>query len=191
LLDYLPWTEADLGTVERALKRYEIMGLEASYDLEKSEEGIVTLSYADPKASGTLIVIFEIHKLKRTDTDLRAHWVVQLQSVGGPDQKLTLADFCARQGRKGCAGRICGARHLRYGGQRLLAQIVGVRAGPASGLAPLSSQQSVPLLGEPLQFLALLGDAVGCERLVGRTGAGGRLFDELVEVVPQDGDPAV
>ena len=87
--DYLPWTEADLGSVERSLKRYKTMGLEASCDLEKSGAGIVALSYVDTKVAGAPIVIFEIHKLKRTDTDLRAHWVVQLQSVGGKRQTMT------------------------------------------------------------------------------------------------------
>jgi hypothetical protein len=88
LPDYLPWTEADLGSVERALKRFKALGLEASADIERSGEGIVTLSQVDTKIADAPIVIFEIHKLKRTDTDLRAHWVVQVQSVSGRQQAL-------------------------------------------------------------------------------------------------------
>jgi hypothetical protein len=83
LPEYLPWTEADLGHIERALKRYRTMDLEASSDIERSGRGIVTLSQVDPKVPNADIVIFEIHKLRRTDTDLRAHWVVQILSVGG------------------------------------------------------------------------------------------------------------
>ncbi len=87
--DYLPWTDAELANVERALKRYLALGLEGSYDLERSGQGIVTLSHVDVKVPNAPIVIFEIHKLKRTDSDLRAHWVVQLQSVSGVKQALT------------------------------------------------------------------------------------------------------
>ena len=87
--DYLPWTEAELGNIERALKRYKTLGMEASADIGRSGQGVVTLSQADPKVPDAPIIIFEIHKLKRTDTDLRAHWVAQLQSVGGTDQGLT------------------------------------------------------------------------------------------------------
>ena len=86
--DYLPWTEAELGHVERALKRYKTLGLEASCDIDRSGQGIVTLSQVDIKVPDAPIIIFEIHKLKRTDTDLRAHWVVQIQSVSGSMQTL-------------------------------------------------------------------------------------------------------
>lgn len=84
--DYLPWTEPELGNIERALKRYKTLGMEASADIGRSGQGVVTLSQVDTKVPDAPIIIFEIHKLKRTDTDLRAHWVVQLQSVGGKDQ---------------------------------------------------------------------------------------------------------
>lgn len=87
--DYLHWTEAELGHVERALKRYRTLGLEASCDIEQSGQGIVILSQADPKRPDAPLVIFEIHKLRRADTDLRAHWVVQIQSVTGEEQTLT------------------------------------------------------------------------------------------------------
>lgn len=86
--EYLPWTEADLGHVERALKRYRTMDLEASCDIERSGQGVVILLQVDPKVPNADIVIFEVHKLRRTDTDLRAHWVVQLQSVGGKTKTL-------------------------------------------------------------------------------------------------------
>jgi hypothetical protein len=88
LPDYLPWTEIELGNVERALKRYRTLGLEASTDIGRSGQGVVTLSQVDTKVPDAAIIIFEIHKLKRTDTDLRAHWVVQIQSVGGRNQEL-------------------------------------------------------------------------------------------------------
>lgn len=87
--DYLAWTAAELGHVERALKRYESLGLEGRCDIDKSGEGIVTLSQIDGRIPDAPIIIFEIHKLKRTDTGLRAHWVVQLQSVSGRKQALT------------------------------------------------------------------------------------------------------
>jgi hypothetical protein len=90
LPEYLPWTEADLGHIERAVKRYRTLGLEASADLEKSGQGIVALSYVDPKIADAPIVTFEIHKLKRTDSGSRAHWVVQTQSIDGRTQALTL-----------------------------------------------------------------------------------------------------
>jgi hypothetical protein len=88
LPDYLPWTEADLGAVERAVKRYKSIGLEASAIIEKCGEGIASFSYVDPRTPNAAIVIFEIHKLKRTDTALRAHWVVELQTVTGRRQTL-------------------------------------------------------------------------------------------------------
>lgn len=86
--DNLPWTEAELGNVERAVKRYRALGLEASRDIDRCGQGVVTLSQVDVKVPDAPIVIFEIHKLKRTDTDLRAHWVVQIQSVSGKKQEL-------------------------------------------------------------------------------------------------------
>jgi hypothetical protein len=89
LPEYLPWTEADLGHIERALKRYKTLGLEASADLEKSGQGIVVLSYVDPKIPDAPLVMFEIHKLKRTDTRLRVHWVTQIRSIDGRTQALT------------------------------------------------------------------------------------------------------
>jgi hypothetical protein len=88
LPDYLPWTEAELGHVERALKRYKTLGLEASCDIDRSGQGIVTLSLVDIKLPDAPIIIYEIHKLKRTDTELRNHWVVQIQSVSGKQQVL-------------------------------------------------------------------------------------------------------
>lgn len=89
MADYLPWTEAELGNVERAVKRYRTLGREASCDLERSGQGIVVVSQAETRAPNPSIIIFEIHKLKRTDSEYRAHWVVQLQSVGGVGQTLT------------------------------------------------------------------------------------------------------
>jgi hypothetical protein len=89
LPDYLPWTDAELGNIERALKRYKTLGMEASADISRSEQGVVTLSQVDTKVPDAPIIIFEIHKLKRTDTALRSHFVVQLQSVGGSDQGMT------------------------------------------------------------------------------------------------------
>jgi hypothetical protein len=88
LPDYLPWTEAELGNVERALKRYKTLGLEGSCDISRSGHGVVTLSHVDTKVANAPIVIFEVHKLQRTDSDLRSHWVVQLQSVSGKNQEL-------------------------------------------------------------------------------------------------------
>lgn len=72
------------------MKRYRTLGLEASGDVGKSGQGIVILSQIDPKVENPPIIIFEIHKLKRTDTVLRAHWVVQIQSVGGRTQALKM-----------------------------------------------------------------------------------------------------
>ena len=55
----------------------------------RAAEGVVTLSQVNVRSPDAAIVIFEIHKLKRNDTDLRAHWVVQIQSVSGRKQTLT------------------------------------------------------------------------------------------------------
>ncbi len=81
--DYLPWTPAELGSIERALKRFKALGFEASADVSRGGQGLVTLSQADSRIPDAAIVIFEMHKLKRTDSDVRAHFVVQIQSVGG------------------------------------------------------------------------------------------------------------
>jgi hypothetical protein len=89
LPEYLPWSEADLGHIDRALKRYKSMGIEGSADFGKGGQGIVVVSTLDPKTPNALIVIFEMHKLKRTDTDLRAHFAVQIQTVAGKRQTLT------------------------------------------------------------------------------------------------------
>lgn len=80
---YLPWTDADLTNIERALKRYRILGLEANFDGERSREGVVTLSQIDPRVMDAPIIMFEIHKFARSDHPERLHWVVQLQSIGG------------------------------------------------------------------------------------------------------------
>ena len=82
---YLSWTDPDLANIERALKRYRTMGLEASFDTERAREGVVTLSQVDPRPADAPIVTFEIHKFARSDHPERLHWVVQLQSIGGRD----------------------------------------------------------------------------------------------------------
>ncbi len=84
----LPWTQADLASVERALKRYKTAGLQASCDLDRRDEGIVSISQLDPRRPNAPIVIFEIHKLARSDRSEQAHWVVQIMSIGGADQVL-------------------------------------------------------------------------------------------------------
>ena len=82
---YLAWTDPDMGNIERALKRYRTMGLEASFDTQRAADGVVTLSQVDPRSVDAPIVTFEIHKLERSDKPNRQHWVVQLQSIGGKD----------------------------------------------------------------------------------------------------------
>jgi len=82
---YLAWTDPDMGNIERALKRYRTMGLEASFDTQRAAEGVVTLSQVDPRSADAPIVTFEIHKFERSDKQNRHHWVVQLQSIGGRD----------------------------------------------------------------------------------------------------------
>ena len=44
---YLPWTDPDMGNIERALTRYRTLGLEASFDAQRAYEGVVTLSQVD------------------------------------------------------------------------------------------------------------------------------------------------
>lgn len=85
---YLPWADADMGSIERALKRYKTAGLEASFDIDRCDEGIVTISQADTSITDAPIVIFEIHKLERVDLPERTHWVVQIQSIDGKSQAL-------------------------------------------------------------------------------------------------------
>ena len=86
---YLPWTDDDMAAVERALKRYKMAGLEASFDIGKFAEGIVSVSQVDPRVRDAPIAIFEIHKLARKDVTNRTHWVVQTQSIDGQSQALT------------------------------------------------------------------------------------------------------
>ncbi len=85
---YLPWTESDLACIERALKRYRMAGLEASFDIGRLADGIVSISQVDPHVRDAPIVVFEIHKLARSDSPARAHWVVQIQSIDGSTQAL-------------------------------------------------------------------------------------------------------
>ena len=82
---YLPWNDPDMANVERALKRYRTMGLEASVDSDRAPEGVVTLSQVDPRIPEAPIVTFEMHKFARSDHPERLHWVAQLQSIGGRD----------------------------------------------------------------------------------------------------------
>lgn len=82
---YVSWTDTDMANIARALKRYRTLGLEASFDSERSYEGVVTLSQFDPRGAHAPIVTFEIHKFARSDHPERQHWVVQLQSIGGRD----------------------------------------------------------------------------------------------------------
>jgi hypothetical protein len=86
LPNYLPWTESDLTGIERALKRYRTAGLEAACDFSRLDDGIVSLSQVDLGRPDASIVVFEVHKLARADSAQRAHWVVQLMSIGGPEQ---------------------------------------------------------------------------------------------------------
>ena len=86
--NYLPWTDSDLESIERALKRYKTAGREASFDLDRHAEGVVTVSQVDPTTADAPIVIFEIHKFERTGSTGRAHFVVQVQSIDGKSQAL-------------------------------------------------------------------------------------------------------
>jgi len=82
---YLPWDDPDFANIERALKRYRTMGLEASVDHGRALEGVVTMSQVDPRIPEAPIVTFEMHKFARSDLPDRLHWVVQLHSIGGRD----------------------------------------------------------------------------------------------------------
>jgi hypothetical protein len=86
---YLTWTHADLDNVERAVKRYKTAGFQASVDVARLNEGIVSLSQVDPRREDATIVTFEIHKFARSDRPGRTHWVIQIQTLG-PDQVLQL-----------------------------------------------------------------------------------------------------
>ena len=88
MLRYLPWNDTDLETVERALKRYRSVGLEASFNLDRYEEGIVTISQIDTRVIDAPLVMFDIHKLERPATEGRVHWVVQTRSIDGKTQAL-------------------------------------------------------------------------------------------------------
>ena len=70
-----------MANIERALKRYRTMGLEASFDTERAYQGVVTLSQIDPRIPDAPIITLEIHKFVRSDRPERLHWVVQIQSI--------------------------------------------------------------------------------------------------------------
>ena len=84
---YLTWSHSDLDNVERALRRYKSAGFQASVDIDRAQEGIVSVSQVDPNKDDAAIVTFEIHKLARSDRPGRTHWVIQIQTLG-PDQIL-------------------------------------------------------------------------------------------------------
>jgi len=88
VLNYLPWSSSDLESVERALKRYRLMGLEANFNLDRYEEGIVTISQIDPTVMNAPLIMFEVHKFVRPDSIGRPHWVVQTLSIDGRSQML-------------------------------------------------------------------------------------------------------
>lgn len=88
MLKYLPWSSADLESVERALKRYRTAGLETNFNLDRYDEGIVTVSQIDTKTAAAPLVMFEIHKLERPGASGRPHWVVQIRSIDGRTQAL-------------------------------------------------------------------------------------------------------
>src|SRR5262245_12071237 len=50
-------------------------------------------------------------------------------------------------------------------------------------------QQLVAQLGQPLQLAALLEEPVRVACLIARAGHGGRLFDQLPDIVTRNGDP--
>jgi len=85
---YLTWNDNDLESVERALNRYRALGLEASFNLDRLDEGIVTISQIDTRVADATLVMFEIHKLERPDGSSRPHWVVQIRSIDGKTQTL-------------------------------------------------------------------------------------------------------
>lgn len=88
MLSYLPWSNSDLEALERALKRYRTAGLEANFNLDRYDEGIVTISQVDTRIATAPLIMFEIHKLKRPKTAGRPHWVVQIRSIDGTTQEL-------------------------------------------------------------------------------------------------------
>lgn len=88
MLRYLPWSDADLESVERALKRYRSLGLEANFNLDRYEDGIVTISQIDTAVADAPLIMFDIHKLERPETAGRPHWVVQTRSIDGKTQVL-------------------------------------------------------------------------------------------------------
>ncbi len=88
MLRYLPWSGSDLESVERALKRYRAVGLEANFNLDRCSEGVVTISQLDPRVTDAPLIIFDIHKLERSGSAGRAHWLVQTRSIDARTQVL-------------------------------------------------------------------------------------------------------
>lgn len=88
MLRYLPWSSTDLEGVERALKRYRSVGLEANFNLDRYAEGIVTISQIDVSSPNAPLIMFDIYKLERPEAGGRPYWVVQTRSIDGRTQVL-------------------------------------------------------------------------------------------------------
>jgi len=95
MLEHAAINEFDLAAVTNAVTTYQSAGLTAVYDASNRSDGIVMLTFSNPIRRDGGLVIFEIHKFRRSGFILKKnHWVIQLWSVGTLD---------AAPQRKGCA----------------------------------------------------------------------------------------
>ncbi|MGK7058055.1 hypothetical protein AB4853_16460 [Bradyrhizobium sp. 1050_B9_N1_2] len=92
-IEYLPINEFDLSGITNAVNRYKAAALQADYNIDDREKGIVRIAFTNPETRDGTLVIFEIHKISRPGwIGRKAHWVIQMLS----------RDVAGRIERRGC-----------------------------------------------------------------------------------------
>lgn len=81
MVKHLSFTEFDMAAVTNTVNRYKSAGLNANYNLDQRDRGIVAIAFENPVHRDGSTVLFEIHKLARKGwLREKAHWVVQIYS---------------------------------------------------------------------------------------------------------------
>jgi hypothetical protein len=90
MIEHLAFTEFDMAGITNTVTRYKEAGLQADFDINDKQLGVVGIALENPIRRDGTIVIFEIHKLAKPGLfGRKAHWVVQLYSQdGGPSSRI-------------------------------------------------------------------------------------------------------
>jgi hypothetical protein len=77
--------ERDTATLERAIKRYQSYGLDASLNIDKRTDGKATILQVDPRKPLAPTYQFEIYKFVSEDASRPMNWVIHIAHSNGLD----------------------------------------------------------------------------------------------------------